>query len=91
MDFDESIDHAKNTITFDGFVRFGEHVGGFWDISHIRIDVYFLDSQRKVIDVRSFFLETMKSTADAIPFKKTFPYDSRYSFFVFGYHVEVST
>jgi len=91
IEFDHSINQVKNTITFDGVVRFRKDQldSAGWELNELWIEVYFLDRNRKVINVKSFCLMPMRNILEPIPFKKTFPYDSRYSFVTFAYEGKI--
>lgn len=90
VDFNHSINPSKNKISLDGFIRLREDqlATSGWVLAELFIEVYFLDSARKVIEVKSFTLTPMKVVSEPIPFKKTFPYNPRYSFIMFNYRVE---
>jgi len=93
VDFNHSINPLKNKISLDGFIRLREDqlATSGWVLAELFIEVYFLDSARKVIEVKSFTLTPMRVVSEPIPFKKNFPYDSRYSFIMFNYRVESVT
>ena len=89
VDFNHSINPSKNKISLDGFVRLRkDQAPSSWTITELFIEVWFLDSAWNIIKVKSFTLTPMKVVSEPIPFKKTFPYDSRYSFITFNYRIK---
>ncbi len=96
LDYDYSINLSAKAITFDGSIELkkDESISSEWKVRSFQIQVYFLDKNKKVINIGYLSLSPRvlsngKKAYEPIPFKKTFHHDPKYAFVTFGYQAEL--
>lgn len=84
IQFDYTINRTDSTITCDGILSHKEKGHRGVRIVDMHINVLFLDPHRIVVASKDFFLPD-HSAWEKVPFRKTFHYDSQYSYITFQY------
>ena len=93
IDFNYYIDRTSNTITLEGTVKIlpPAEYGRGWDVTDFIMDVFFLDSNNIIVDVKNLNLHIMglKEMFEPMHFKRTFPYDPIYAGIAFKCRVKL--
>jgi hypothetical protein len=97
IDYDYSIDHEANTITFDGTVKFNpdyiKEQTMLYSLFSSRCEfrVLFADKAGKVVAVELFYMLLGADIYESVPFKETLPYDDSYCHVIFFYYLHTTS